>query len=397
MKTFYKKLSLSGKLISLTLIFILGYFFYTKFFTKKTTAPQYQTAQAERGTLIVSLTTSGQVSSANTATITTQATGVIKKLYVQDGDKVKSGQKIAEIDLDLVGRQNASSTYASYLSAKNSLTSAQNSLRSAEASLAVTYDEVKGHDTDETLVQKETRTKSEVTKDNAYLSVVNAQANLSSSWLKYQQSSPIIYAPISGTIAGLSLQPGAIISSSETKIANIKTASIPTISVSLTEIDVPKVKVSNKATITLDALPDKTYTGKVIAVDTSGTVSSGVVSYTATIKLDTDVEEIFPNMSATANIITDIKDNIIMVPAAAVQTSNGTTTVRKLKDGQLTNVPVEIGKSSSTQVEIISGVNEGDTIITSIINPATSTTSTSGSIFGGGNRGFGGAVRRMGD
>jgi macrolide-specific efflux system membrane fusion protein len=181
------------------------------------------------------------------------------------------------------------------------------------------------------------------------------------------------------------------------KIAIVKTSATPAISVLLTEIDVTKVKVGDKATITLDALPDKTYTGKVIAVDTSGTVSSGVVSYTTTIQLDSDTADILSNMSATANIITDVRDNVIIVPVAAVQTAtDGTTTVRELKNGQLTSVPVEVGKSNSTQTEIISGVNEGDSVVTNVISSATTTktSSSSTSVFGNTRGGFGGAIGR---
>jgi multidrug efflux pump subunit AcrA (membrane-fusion protein) len=136
----------------------------------------------------------------------------------------------------------------------------------------------------------------------------------------------------------------------------------------------------------------------VIAVDTSGTVSSGVVSYTTTIQLDTGASEILSNMSATANIITDVEDGVITVPIAAVQTAtDGTTTVRELKNGQLISVPVEVGNSNATQTIITSGVNEGDTVVTSVVNSTTTTTKTSSSstsVFGSSRGGFGAALGR---
>jgi multidrug efflux pump subunit AcrA (membrane-fusion protein) len=208
-----------------------------------------------------------------------------------------------------------------------------------------------------------------------------------------------VYAPISGTVSAISLAPGMILnptsnssnsSNVSNKIAIVKTNAMPAISVLLTEIDVPKVKVGDKATVTLDALPNETYTGKIIAVDTSGTVSSGVVSYTTTIQLDSGVDSILPNMSATANIITDVEDNVVMVPVAAVKTAtDGTTTVSEMKNGVLTSVPVTVGKSNTTQTVITSGVNEGDTATTT-----TRTSSSSTSVFGGGRGGFGAVIGR---
>jgi len=136
----------------------------------------------------------------------------------------------------------------------------------------------------------------------------------------------------------------------------------------LTQIDTPKVKIGNKATLTFDAFPNKTFTGKVVSIDTIGSVSSGVTTYPAVIKLDTQVPEIFSNMTTSATIITQIKDNVFLVPTSAVQTQNEQSTVRVLKNNKINQVTVETGLSSSTQVEITSGLSEGDTVITSVIS-----------------------------
>ncbi len=376
-----------SKFIIPILVLILGYFVYSKFFASSKSEGLYQTATVVRDNLVSTISVSGSASSLNSALVTTSATGVVKKVYLKDGDTVKADQKIAEIDLDLTGRQNAQSAYASYQSAKNSLTSAQNSLRSAEASLAVTYDQVKGHDTDETLAQKETRTKAEVSKDNAYLAVINAQANISSAWLKYQQSSSTIYAPISGTISGLTLQPGTIITSTNgAKIANIQTQAKPLITATLTEVDVAKVKLGQKATITFDSITDKTFTGSVISIDTVGSVSSGVVSYPLAISLDTTSDHLFSNMAATAKIVIDTRDQVLVVPSSAVKTTNGQTTVQTYNHKTLATVEVETGLTDGSSTEIISGLNEGDTVITSTTSTTNSNrtqTGSSDSVFGG--------------
>ena len=110
-----------------------------------------------------------------------------------------------------------------------------------------------------------------------------------------------------------------------------------------------------------------------------------------------NIEEIYPNMSATANIITATKNDVLLVPTAAVQTQNDQTYVRVLKNGKIQQVDVETDLSSSTQIEITSGLSEGDNVITSTVSSTTSGSSTSTSpfsSFGRGGFGGGGAVRR---
>jgi multidrug efflux pump subunit AcrA (membrane-fusion protein) len=147
-------------------------------------------------------------------------------------------------------------------------------------------------------------------------------------------------------------------------------------SVSLTEVDITSVKANQKVTMTLDAYEDKTFTGKVLSVNTSGNVSSGVTSYPVTILLDPVNVEIYPNMAVNADIITDVKNDVIVVDSTAVTTTNGESSVQVKKDNKVTTVKVETGISNDSQTEIISGINEGDDVVTSVVN-ATSTSQTS--------------------
>ena len=125
-------------------------------------------------------------------------------------------------------------------------------------------------------------------------------------------------------------------------------------------------------------------------INTNGQTSSGVVTYPATILFDSNSNDIYPNMGVSAKIITNVKDEVILIPSAAVQTANGQTTVRVMKDGKVSLVNVETGLTGDTQTEITSGINEGETVVTSVIT-TTQTSSGSSSPFGGLNRGFGAA------
>lgn len=407
------KMSRFKKIVIIVLIAVVGLFIFSKLTGSKKNGVQYQTAKAEKGTLVVSVTGSGEVSTANSGTISTLATGVVPKLYVKDGDEVKTGDKIAEVELDLKGQQNVSQAWSSYQSAKNTLDLAKASMYTLQSDMFTQWKKFYDAATNSTYQNSDGSPKTEnrglvefnTLNDNWLASeakyktqqnVVNqAQTALNAAWLSYQQISPTIYAPISGVVSGLSLQIGSVIvestntsnsAQSATKIANIKTKALPMVTINLTEIDVPKVKLGDKATVTFDALSNKTFTGKVISIDTAGTTSSGVTTYPTVIKLDTDSNEILPNMDASANIITAIKNDALFVPASSVKKQNGDTYVQVMKNGKPQEVSVETGLSSDTQIEILSGLSEGDTVITATIQSANQTQSTgqSRSPFGGG-------------
>lgn len=404
-------------IFTLLLLGSLGYWRMTK---SKTATPTYQTSQAEKGTLVVSVSVSGQVSSANSAEITTQASGVVKTVYVKDGDMVSAGDKIAQLDLDLTGQQRAQQAYASYQSAQNNVESARANLYTSQATLLTEWESYMSKAQNSTYENSDdspntgNRQLSDfvITQDEWLASeakykvqekaILQAQTALSSAWYSYQQSSATIVAPISGKVTGLSLQPGIVINaqtnssggSSSQRIASVKTDAPPTVSLNITQIDAPKVKAGNKATLTFDAFADKTFTGEVVSVDTIGSETSGVTTYPAVIKLDGAVEGLLPNMSASANIITATKDNVILVPSTAIQTQNGMAFVQVMRNKQITQAEVTTGLTSDTQTEIVSGINEGDTIVTSITNGTSSTTGTTSpfSAFGrtgsGSNRQF---------
>jgi multidrug efflux pump subunit AcrA (membrane-fusion protein) len=422
-KNRFIQLSFIKKIILLIVVIGLGWLTFSKLVSSKKNQVQYQTAKVEKGTLIVSVTGSGQVSTANNGTISTLATGVVSKLYVKDGDEVKTGDKIAEIDLDLKGQQNVASAWSSYQSAKNNLESAKTSLYILQSDMFTqwkkfydtatnsTYQNSDGtpNETNRTLadfhILNDNWLAAEAKYKNQQNVVAQAQTALNSAWLSYQQTSPTIYASISGIISGLSLQVGSVIvestntvnsAQSTTKIANIKTKALSMVSVNLTEIDIPKVKIGNKATIKFDALIDKTFTGKVVSIDTAGTVSSGVTTYPTVIRLDTESNSILPNMAASAGIITETKDNVLLVPLAAVQKqSDGSSFVRVMKNGKPVETAVEVELSSSSQVEIISGLSEGDTIITNTVS-SNGTSQQRGSQTQSPFGGFGGGAFRMG-
>lgn len=193
-------------------------------------------------------------------------------------------------------------------------------------------------------------------------------------------------APIDGMIAEFTAKTGEDVSSGASIGSIISSRQIAEIA--LNEIDASKVKVGQKATLSFDALPDLSLTGTVVDLDTLGTVSQGVVSYNVKIALDVQDEKIKPGMSVTVNIILNSMQNVLLVPLTAVKTQGSSSYVEMLINGKPERRSVKTGSANDTQIEITSGLNEGDLIISQSINTSavqsTSAASNSNRPAGGG-------------
>ena len=407
---------LTAILIIILIILGLGAW---RFLGSRGSQTQYQTANVERGTIVSSVSASGQVISSNLVNITSSATGIVKDVFVTDGEQVTAGQKILEVTLDQASQAKNAQAYSSYLQAKTSLDAANvnaYSLRSKkdtawkkfyDLSTSSQYQNSDGtsredmrNSSAEFQSDQADWLAAEASYQNQKAVISQVQQAVSSAWLIYQQSSPIVTSPMSGTVDNITFVPRMILAqqtsttnNANQRVAVVKNESTPIISVNLSEVDVPKVKVDQKATVTFDSITGKTFTGKVISVDRIGATTSGVTNYPAVVQIDTDNQEILPNMAATANIIVETKDNVLLVLTTAVQTQNGQSTVSIIRNGQIQPVQVETGSSSETQIEIISGLSQEDTVVTGTQIPTTEQQGSQGqspfSPFGGG--GFRGA------
>lgn len=212
--------------------------------------------------------------------------------------------------------------------------------------------------------------------------------------LKDKLSDYYVSAPFSGMIASVVAKVRDTASGTlGSIITNQKIATL-----SMNEVDVAKIKLGQKATITFDAIENLSMTGSVAEIDTIGTVSQGVVSYNVKIAFDTEDAQVKPGMSVSAAIITDSKIDVLMVPSSAIKTQGTmkyiqmftTPLASPLVGSQGTpsketpiQVQVEIGITDDTNTEIISGLKEGEQIISRTITSTTTTTAQTSSLLGG--------------
>ncbi|HTY28207.1 MAG TPA: HlyD family efflux transporter periplasmic adaptor subunit, partial [Mycobacterium sp.] len=254
---------------------------------------------------------------------------------------------------------------------------------------------------------------------SAQLQVQVAQTNVTLAKMSLQDakdnvSSLKVTAPISGTVTALNVEVGDKLSasgsggtgggSSQSSSNSSSSADVVItdlskwdVTVTLAESDVSSVKVGQKAKLTFDALSTVSLTGKVTSMDTSGTNSSGVVSYTATITPDAGNNAILGGMTVTTEIVTFALADVLAVPTTAVKTgTNGTKYVLVMgTSGVPTETTVEVGEADDTYTQITSGLTAGQEVVTaSVVAGATTTTvrrnGTSGGLLnsGGATGGF---------
>jgi len=398
------------RLIGAVVILVVLIFGISKIMSGKSSAVKNQTSTVTKGTVVSTISASGRALSTSVLPINTQSSGIVKTVYVKDGDKVIKGQKIADLTLDTSGEQQYSSALASFYSAKSGVVSANNayySMQSAEyvanqkfmndavARTLATDDPTYIEEDDAWLASQASFLNQQTTLSQANISLNNAAINL-------QLSSPTITAPYTGTISDINLVSGMVIANSSStsssgtstvsssRVAVITNDATPIINVTLGETDVPNVKIGQKATVTFDSITSETFTGVVATVDRIGTISSNVTSYGVNIKLDSGSNQILPNMAATAGIIIDTATDALYVPSAALVTQSGTTYAKTLVNGKEVDVEVVTGISDDTNTVITSGLTEGEIVITGTVASTAAAKSTGTSVFSSSLRGIGG-------
>ena len=194
--------------------------------------------------------------------------------------------------------------------------------------------------------------------DKARASTVELQQKLDDAVLK---------SPINGTIAKINVKIGEIVTAGGDPVVSLISASKFQIKVDVPEADIGKVKPGNLAGITLDAFPEENWSGQVVEIEPAETIIEGVIYYKVTVIFDKLDERVKSGMSADATIETNKKENTLFVPHRAVVYKDSKKIVRILDGKAVKEIEVETGlKGVNGEIEIISGLKEGDRVITFI-------------------------------
>lgn len=313
--------------------------------------------------------------------ITAKSSGRIGDLYLEVNDVISEGQVIGYITSDTI---------------QNNLESAKDQLESAELSRDDAYNQL------ESLVIQNDEYKLDSSIKSAQLELDNARIQLEQAQEKLDDYE--IKAPIEGTIITKNKKAGDKLennSDSTEPMAVIYDMSTLKVQLSVDESDIKDISVGQEVSITADAVADKQFTGTVTKVGVNGTAENGVTTYPVDIVIE-DYGDLLPGMNVDCVINVASAENVLAIPSEALQRGNivyvqgdKTDENDKAPEG-FHSVDVETGTSDAQYIEITSGLNEGDTVYTSMQGSGLEAQGSEENAMGGMNGGMGGMSGGMG-
>jgi HlyD family secretion protein len=290
----------------------------------------------------------------------------------------------ATIDYDTAKAAYEALAATSKTDTASKLASAAASLKSAEANLTSVKNQVSAAElaaAEATLTQAKNNLDTLLAGSDANTlaiaqgSVDSAQIAVDQAKLKLEQAQVI--APFDGTVTAVDVKVGQAASGTAAGIADLDNLQVV---VNMSEVDVNKIRTGQNVEITLDAVSDVSLKGTVTQIAPSGTQSSGVVNYPVTVTLDKASDAVKTGMTANLTIFVDERQDVLTVPSRAIKTINKQKMVIALKNGQQVPAPVKTGLTADNLTEIVSGLQEGDTVV--LTSASSRTTAENGPGFG---------------
>lgn len=371
-------------------------------------SPEYTLATVTRQDIEDTVTALGNLQPRDYVDVGAQATGQLKTLTVDIGDRVKQGQLLAEIDPQVANAKveqdegNLANLKAQLADrqAQRSLAQAnfarQRGLKAADATSKADYD---------SSVQAAGSAAAEVNALKGQIAAAQSQLNGDRVTLGYTK----IYAPMSGTVASVSIKQGQTINSVQQaptilRIADLKTMTVWT---QVSEADVPKLKLGMPAYFTTLGDPERRWSGRLQQIQPTPTITNNVVLYTATFDVANPTSELMTQMTAQVFFVTASAHDVVTVPVSALHKGRGRAGGRTASwsprqgrgsaanpssaeararfaevrtamktpgakryfvqvvgaDGALERRPVAIGMMSRVSAQVLAGLNVGDKVV----------------------------------
>ena len=374
-------------LIILLILGVGGYFVYDKFFNIKDEKVEFITKKAKKGSFSKKVDATGEIFATELIDVGAQVSGQIKKLYVKLGDQVKKGDMIASID---------SSTQQNSIDNKEAqLAIYKAQLESAKVALNIAKTQF---DRENALFAKNATSKQEFesvkntySANSAKIKELEAQikqTNIELSTAKINLGYTKITAPRDGTVVSVQVEEGQTVNANQTTptIVNIADLSRVKMKMQIAEGDITKIKVGTPVEYSILSEPTKKFQTTVSSIDPGlttlsdgsyGSSSSSKSSYSSSSSSSSAVyyyaQSIVDNKDGILRIgmttqnellIANVEDAII-VPSIGIKKDENGTFVYVLKDGKPVKTAVKTGIKDNLDTQIISGINEGDEIITS--------------------------------
>lgn len=375
--------------IALAAICIFLALWWLKNIFSSSSETKYMTAAVRKGDIEVSVLTTGIVKPHRLVAVGARATGRIISMKVKPGDKVKEGDLLAEVDPttqknDLKSREAALTNMRAQLSQQEAqLTLAQktfNRQKAMVASNAVSRADYDDADTQVKIHEAQIESlKAQIIQ--AEVDVETARVNLG-----YTQ----VIAPSDGTVLATVVQEGQNVNAvqSAPTIVILGDLSIMTVRTEISEADIVRVKPGQELYFNVIGNPDRRYEGKLefiepapesirsdISFNSASTSSSttSAIYYNGIFNIDNADGNLWTYMTAEVHIVLGKAQKALLIPADAIQktVSENKAIVQVIKDGKMTDRTIETGLNDKVMVEVKSGLEENETVITgSSTNPA---------------------------
>ena len=369
---------------------------------KKRSATEVRLEQVGRRDLVSSVTASGKIEAKTSVDISADITGRIIDIAVREGDVVKRGQFLLQIDpaqyQAAVARAQGvvASTQATLLQTKATRDQAERAWNRARQLTQL----------GDNLIAPETAEQAQTAFDVAEANYQATRAQLEQARASLQEAKDNLAkthltAPISGRVVRLAVEEGEVavpgtFSRETGLLMTIADLSVILAKVQVDETDIVRLKQSDSVEVTIDAYPDTTFTGKVTKVSHSAKLtptqtasgsSDRAVDFDVEITLKRPPDDIRPDLSCTARIITGTRNNALSIPIIALtvrdheripnESDSGPppdTLLARFKkreaegvfvvrDGIATFRPVKTGVAGEEYFEVVDGLREGETIV----------------------------------
>ena len=378
----------------------------------------FKTARVIQGDLVVKISATGVVEPNFQVEVKSKASGEVLKFNYEEGDRVKKGQLLLQLDksdeIRSVSRAKAdlSSATAKLKKAKTALLSqetkykttlrsAQSQVEEAEANLKESEDKLKRQEdlfqkkfasqealqaaqtaykvNQENLIQARSSVQAakdaihdvEVKKHEIDLARVEVQrAKIALAEAKERLDETEIFAPISGVLIEKLVEQGQIISSGisnvsgGTTLANLADLSRLFIIADVDETDIGSVQTNQLVKITADAYPGKTFTGKVERISPRGQVENSITIFKVKIEIIGEGKEILkPMMTANVDIISEELKDVLYLPREAIRVEKSKKYAAILVNDKPEEVPVTTGVRNPIHIQILSGLKAGQEVL----------------------------------
>ncbi len=386
MKNWFTKLSWKRKtLLVIAILIVLG----ITIRIIRGSKPNYTFETVTRGTITEVVTETGNVAVSGEYDIPSPSTGLLSEIYVQNGASVSAGQKLFKVTSTATPQQKQTA-YAAYAAAKSQLDAGSAGLFSLQSTMYSawkvytdiaensTYQRPDGSpDTNNRVLTPFTTAQdnwlaAEANYKNQQSVIAAAAAAATNAYTAYQATQDtIVTAPVAGTIHNLNGVVGTLVSAVPvtgttvvTPVAILSTGQALTVKATVNEVDINKITVGDSATITFDAILDKTFKGKIVQADEYGTNVAGVIEYDIFASVDDGTELIRPGMTANLSIETNKHEQVLTVVNAAIRPYKGSKALQTLdKKGKPIYVNVTTGIKGADRTEILTGATAGEKVI----------------------------------